>query len=213
VRITGTTGKIHTGQATITIPESGRGIEGEFSITCTLTAHDNKTLNTSNTISVDVPKPTEDSANILQLQGTPEVNANYTTNGDRDGACTYTFTSTTAKINCVSTENVIDLSWTFKGVPQSLKQGETITIEIVGEISKRNIAYNVWHPSAEVSATGMAQISGDTVRIGDLDTGWTPRATASFVFQVDPNASEVTIRLLGSYGLGTVATYHYKKRE
>lgn len=212
VRVTGTTGKIHTGQATITIPESGRGIEGEFSITCTLTAHDNKTLNTSNTISVDVPKPTENSGTILQLQGQPEVKENYTTNGN-SGECTYTFTSTTAKINCVSSENIIDASWTFKGVPQSLKQGEKITIEIIGEISKRDIATNVWKPTADVNASGMALISGDFVGMGDLSTGWTPRVSTTYIFQVDPNASEATITLHGDYGFGNIAVYHYKKRE
>lgn len=209
VRVTGTTGKIHTGQATITIPESGRGIEGEFSITCTLTAHDNKTLNTSNTISVDVPKPTENSGNILQLQGAPEVKENYTTNGN-SGECTFTHTSTTIKVHCVSTENILDISWTFKGVPQYIKQGEKVTIEITGEASKRDIATNFLRASAEVVTTAMYQISGDTARIGDLDTGWTPRASTTFVFQVDPNASEATISL-SSYG--HFAVYRYKKRE
>lgn len=214
VKITGTTGKIHTGQATITIPESGRGIEGEFSITCTLTTIDNKTLNTSNNISVDVPKPTENSGNILQLQGAPEVKANYNSGmSNGSGTCSYTYTPTSATINCVSSENKIDASWTFKGVPQSLKQGEKITIEIIGEISKRDIATNVWKPTADVSASGMALISGDFVGMGDLSTGWTPRVSTTYIFQVDPNASEATISLHGDYGFGDIAVYRYKKRE
>jgi len=209
VRVTGTTGKIQKGQATITVPESGRGIGGEFSITCTLTTIDNKTLNTSNTISVDVPQPTENSGNVLQLQGPPEVKENYTTNGN-SGVCTFTHTATTIKVNCVSTENILDVSWTFKGVPQYIKQGEKVTIEITGEASKRDIATNFLRSSAEVATTAMHQISGDTVSIGDLETGWTPRATTTFVFEVDPNASEATISLSG---YGHFAVYRYKKRE
>lgn len=212
--VAGTTGKIHKGQATITVPESGRGIGGEFSITCTLTTIDNTTLNTSNTISVDVPKPTENSGNILQMQGAPKVMANYNSGmSNGTGTCEYTYTPTSARLNCVSPENAIDTTWTFKGVPQSLKQGEKITIEIIGEISKRDIRTNVWKPSADVSVAGLNQISGDFVSMGDLQTGWTPRASITYIFQVDPNASEATITLHGDYGFGDIAVYHYKKRE
>lgn len=211
LNITGTTAKPPPGQATVEVPEEGRYIAGSFNISCTLASGD-KALGTSNTVSVDVPKPTDNSGDLLQQPNPPEVKENYNSNLS-NGTCTYTFTATTAKINCVTTENTIEVNWTFDGIPSTLKPGETVTIKVTGTISKRDIATNVWKPTVDVSASGMTQVSGQSVAVGDLSTGWTPNAESSYVFKVDPNATEVTITLHGDYGIGNIAVYRYEKRK
>ena len=72
VNITGTTSALQRGQASILVPEDGKFIAGSFSVYCTLAS--DRTLGTSNTSSVEVPKHPDAEAYAGAFAGTWDTN-------------------------------------------------------------------------------------------------------------------------------------------